>query len=284
MNKKVVLITGTSTGLGLETSLLLASKGYRVYATMRDLNKQTMLADGIKKQNLDICIKELDVTKQDTINNCVNDIVDAEGHIDILINNAGAGFIKTTEHASEEEMLWQFNVNLMGTIRCTKAVLPIMREHKHGHVINITSVGGLVGQPFNELYCAAKFGVEGYTESMASYIQPNFNIHFTAIEPGGIRSEFANNVLDQFQTNGGMKDDPYKPILESYIASAQQRAESGVYQTSEEVADVILACVEMEQPPIRMRTSQWGEAFTKYKTSADPTGLLSRDAVSFSLK
>ena len=284
MNNRVALITGTSTGLGLETSLLLASKGYKVYSTMRNLNKKDKLVEAMKDKNLNIHIKELDVTKQETIDQCVNEILEEQGHIDILINNAGAGFIRTTEHATEEEMMWQFDVNLMGTIRCTKAVLPTMRENKAGHVINVTSVGGLVGQPFNELYCAAKFGVEGYTESMASYIQPNFNINFTAIEPGGIRSEFATNALEQFQSNGGMVDDPYKPILENYIKAAQGRAGSGIYQSSEEVAQVVLNCIEMQEPPIRMRTSEWGETFTKYKTEADPTGKLSQKAVSFSLK
>ncbi|MBK5242876.1 MAG: SDR family NAD(P)-dependent oxidoreductase [Clostridium sp.] len=229
-------------------------------------------------------IKALDVTKSDTINQCVSEILEEEGQIDILINNAGAGFIRTTEHASEEEMMWQFDVNLMGTIHCTKSVLPSMRQNNGGHVINITSVGGLIGQPFNELYCAAKFGVEGYTESMASYIQPAFNINFTAIEPGGIRSEFATNVLEQFQAGGGMKDDAYKSLLEAYIASAQGRADSGIYQTSEDVAGVILSCIEMKEPPIRMRTSEWGEEFTKYKTKADPTGKLAQSAVAFNLK
>ncbi|MEJ7528191.1 SDR family NAD(P)-dependent oxidoreductase, partial [Staphylococcus lugdunensis] len=85
-------------------------------------------------------------------------------------NNAGAGFVKTTELATDEEIMWQVNLNLMGVIRMTKAVLPTMRSQRDGRIINISSVGGLVGQPFNEIYCATKFGVEGYTESMASYV------------------------------------------------------------------------------------------------------------------
>ncbi|POC77784.1 short-chain dehydrogenase/reductase, partial [Vibrio vulnificus] len=92
--------------------------------------------------------------------------------------------------------------NLMGVIRMTKAVLPYMRNQREGRIINISSVGGLVGQPFNEIYCATKFGVEGYTEAMASYVQPEFNIKFTLIEPGGIQSEFTNNVMAQLQSTG----------------------------------------------------------------------------------
>lgn len=105
----------------------------------------------------------MDVTKLDSIKSAVEFIIQEEGRIDILINNAGAGFNKTTEQATDEEINWQLNLNLMGVIRMSKAVLPIVRSQREGRVINISSVGDLVGQPFNEIYCAAKFGVEGYT-------------------------------------------------------------------------------------------------------------------------
>ena len=95
----------------------------------------------------------MDVTKLDSIKSAVEFIIQEEGRIDILINNAGAGFNKTTEQATDEEINWQLNLNLMGVIRMTKAVLPIMRSQREGRVINISSVGGLVGQPFNEIYC-----------------------------------------------------------------------------------------------------------------------------------
>ncbi|MCU6708877.1 SDR family oxidoreductase [Paenibacillus sp. J5C_2022] len=268
----VVLITGASTGVGLETSLLLASKGYKVYSTMRDVTKKERLLEAAHQKQVDVTVKQLDVTSSESVNRCVQEILDEQGHIDILVNNAGVGFIRTTEQATEEEIQWQLDVNLMGVMRCTKAVLPSMRQRRSGRVINITSVGGLVGQPFNEFYCAAKFGVEGYTESLASYVQPHFQIKFTAIEPGGIVSEFTNNVLQQFQGSGGMKDDEYAPLLNQYIQGTQSRASEGIYQTSEEVARVILSCMEMDEPPVRMRTSPWAEQFTRLKTESDPSG------------
>ncbi|GAC31186.1 SDR family NAD(P)-dependent oxidoreductase [Paraglaciecola polaris] len=119
---------------------------------------------------------------------------------------------------------------LLGTSRSVASI--------NGHVVNITSVGGLVGQPFNEFYCAAKFAVEGYVESVSTYITPNFGINFTNVEPGGIQSEFANNALAQFQGAGSITDDEYRPILEKYIAVAGSRT-AGVYQTSEEVAKIV---------------------------------------------
>lgn len=96
-------------------------------------------------------------------------------------------------------------------------------DHKEGRVINISSVGGLVGQPFNEIYCAAKFGVEGYTESLASYIQPEFNIKFTIIEPGGIQSEFMPNIMNHLTQTGGIQEDEYTHLYNSYVSDIKRK-------------------------------------------------------------
>ncbi|HQU56219.1 MAG TPA: SDR family NAD(P)-dependent oxidoreductase, partial [Chitinophagaceae bacterium] len=166
----VTLITGTSSGVGLETALLFAKNGYSVYASMRDTTKNEKLLAAAKHENFDLKIIELDVCNTASIQKAVDTVIREEGTIDILVNNAGAGFAKSTEQATDEEIQWVIQTNLLSVIRCTKAVLPIMKAQKSGHIINLSSVGGLVGQPFNELYCAAKFGVEGYTEAMATYI------------------------------------------------------------------------------------------------------------------
>jgi short-subunit dehydrogenase len=153
--KKNVLITGTSTGLGLETAVLFAQRGYKVFATMRNLDKSASLQARIDAEKLDIALLPLDVTSAESVETCVAQIIQEAGCIDILINNAGGGFAKTTEQATEAEMQWVTDLNYFGVIRCIKAVLPFMRKQKSGHIINITSVGGLVGQPFNEFYCGA---------------------------------------------------------------------------------------------------------------------------------
>lgn len=269
--KKVALITGTSTGLGLSMTLMLAKQGFHVYATMRNLTKKAELEAAITS-DMTVSIKQLDVQDSVSVNQCVVDIIDLEGKIDVLINNAGAGFVRSTEQATEADIQWVMDVNYMGVVRCTKAVLPFMREARAGHIINISSVGGLVGQPFNEIYCAAKFAVEGYAESMASYIQPSFNVKFTLVEPGGIKSEFTNNVLEQVAQSGGLLEDEYLPILQKYIGGAQGRNETGIYQTSEEVAAVVLECIESQNPPVRIRTSDWSNTFCQLKTQADPEG------------
>ena len=276
--QRVILVTGTSTGLGIDIAIQLAKQGHKVFATMRNLEKKSALVGAAEKANVTLSIKQLDVQDTTSVQRCVEQVIEQEGRIDVLINNAGAGFVRTTEQATEAEIEWVMDVNFKGVVRCIKAVLPQMRHARSGHVVNISSVGGLVGQPFNEFYCAAKFALEGYVESVSTYITPNFGINFTNVEPGGISSEFANNALAQFQGGGGMKDDEYRPILEKYISGAGGRSE-GIYQTSAEVAKVVTACVSAPQPPIRMRTSPWSEQFCSLKTESDPTGLKQQQKV-----
>ncbi|MFG5382276.1 SDR family oxidoreductase [Yoonia sp. R2-816] len=277
---KVVLITGTSSGLGISIAIQAALAGHQVYATMRNVAKKDALKQAAADAGVSVNIVQLDVQDTASVNAAVETIVEAEGRIDTLINNAGAGFVRTTEQATEDDINWVMDVNFMGVVRCTKAVIPHMRQARAGHVITISSVGGLVGQPFNEIYCAAKFAVEGYSEALACYVTPNFGINFTTVEPGGIQSEFANNVLKHVAETGGMLDDEYLPILQKYIGGAQNRqAGDDIYQTSDEVAAVIIDCMQAETPPIRTRTSRWGEAFTRLKTELDPTGAEQQAAV-----
>lgn len=276
--KKNVLITGTSTGVGYEAALLFAQKGFKVYATMRNLAKAEPLKQQIAEQGLDIEILPLDVTKIDTIEEAVATILEQDGKLDILINNAGAGFGKTLEAASLEEINWVTAVNYTGVVSCIKAVLPHMRVARAGHIINITSVGGLVGQPFNELYCGAKFAVEGLTEGLASYVGKSFGIHFSLVEPGGISTEFMNSALAKTTNDQGeLATGEYAPILQQYLTGVQERIETGedaTYQTPQEVAAVILEVAQKEQPPLRVRTSAWAEKLCHYKTAADPDGTL----------
>ena len=273
--KKIALITGTSSGLGLETAILLAKSSYTVYATMRNLAKKEPLLARAKEENISLKVLALDVTEQQSVNHCVQTILTKEGQIDLLVNNAGSGFAKTTEQATEVEIQWITDVNYFGVVRCTKAVIPSMRERMSGHIINISSVGGLVGQPFNELYCGAKFAVEGFTEGLASYLTDAFNIHFSIVEPGGIVSEFMKSAIEKTMTDGKMANPAYMPILEKYMSGLKSRAEESaeqVYQTPLQVAEVILTVAQNEHPPLRIRTSDWAEEFCSLKTQADPDG------------
>ncbi len=272
---KNVLITGTSTGVGFESAILFAQKGYKVYATMRNPSKAEGLRKRIADEKLNVEILELEVTETKSIQSAVNTIIEKDGKIDILINNAGAGFAKTTEQSTEEEIRWVTDVNYLGTVFCTQVVLPFMRKQKSGQIISVTSVGGLVGQPFNELYCGAKFAVEGFMEGLATYVTDAFNIKISCIEPGGIATEFMKSAIAKTAVDGQFATGEYLPIFERYMAGNQKRASESketVYQTGLEVAEVLLKVAQNENPPLRIRTSKWAEDFCALKTQADPDG------------
>ena len=276
---KVILITGTSTGLGVATAVQAAQAGHTVYATMRNTQKRGTLDAAAQVAGVSLNVLQLDVQDTGSVNAAVDTVIAEQGHIDVLINNAGMGYVRSLEQAEESDIQKILDINYTGVTRCIKAVMPHMRKARAGHVINISSVGGLVGQPFNEIYCGAKFAVEGLTEAMASYITPAFGIHFTAVEPGGIASEFANTVLEQVEPTGGMLEDEYLPILQKYIAGSQNRQETGIYQTADEVAAIVMKVMGSEHPPVRTRTSEWSEDFSKLKTGLDPDGLKQQSLV-----
>ena len=276
---KVILITGTSTGLGVATAVQAAQAGHTVYATMRNTQKRGTLDAAAQVAGVSLNVLQLDVQDTGSVNAAIDTVIAKQGHIDRLINNAGMGYVRSLEQAEESDIQKILDINYTGVTRCIKAVMPHMRKARAGHVINISSVGGLVGQPFNEIYCGAKFAVEGLTEAMASYITPAFGIHFTAVEPGGIASEFANTVLEQVEQTGGMLEDEYLPILQKYIAGSQNRQETGIYQTADEVAAIVMKVMGSEHPPVRTRTSEWSEDFSKLKTGLDPDGLKQQSLV-----
>ncbi|MFA3917801.1 SDR family oxidoreductase [Ruegeria hyattellae] len=269
--QRTILITGASTGLGVSLAVQAARAGHKVYASMRNMDKRAGLDAATSAAGVSVTCLQLDVQDDTSIAAAVAKIISAEGRIDVLINNAGAGYVRSTEQALMSEVEWVMDVNFTGVVRCTKAVIPHMRVARSGHVINIGSVGGLVGQPFNEIYCAAKFAVEGYTEALACYVTPHFGINFTVVEPGGIKTEFANSVLKQVGDTGGLLDDEYLPILQAYISGSQARGEAA-YQTADEVAEVVMRCISANNPPIRTRTSDWSEELCSLKTESDPDG------------
>lgn len=275
---KTILVTGASSGLGVAVAVMAAQAGHRVVATMRDLGKRAALDAALAHAGVDLAVMALDVQDTASVNACVAGMMADYGRIDVLIANAGMGFVRTTEQATEADIAAVMDVNFMGLVRCVKAVLPHMRAARSGHVIAISSVGGLVGQPFNEVYCASKFAVEGYIESLASYAGPAFGIGFTALEPGGIVSEFAKTALQHYTATGGMIEDDYLLLIQKYLGGQAGRVASAtaageaIYQTADQVAAVVLGCIGAVPVPVRVRTSGWGTAFCNLKTGLDPDG------------
>ncbi|WP_300462926.1 SDR family oxidoreductase [Desulfobacula sp.] len=187
-HRKSVIVTGASTGLGLEITLYLAEQGFNVYATMRDLSRRNLIDTKAMQRGLKIEVLQLDITDRNSISTALETIIEQTGEIFALINNAGIGLRGYFEDLSEEEIHKVFDVNLFGTMAVTRAVLPYMRSAGKGRILIITSVGGLIGSLGVSAYCSTKFAQEGFGESLSQELSP-LGIHVSLIEPAIIKTE-----------------------------------------------------------------------------------------------
>jgi len=266
---QIVLITGASSGVGLHTALAFARAGFKTFASMRDLSKRGELDALAEAEGLSIAVERLDVQSHASIASCVEGLLKTHGHIDVLVNNAGAGFLGSVEQTSEEDLRRIMEVNFFGVWNMTKAVLPGMRAAGSGRIISVTSVGGLIGQPFNEAYCAAKFAVEGMMEGLAPLAR-RLGVWVSLIEPGPINTEFVNTVRATSQQTLARLTPPYDALLGAYMgASSTVFAEHG--QTGAEIAAIILDAANADRPHFRYVTSPFARAVVKPKV-VDYTG------------
>ena len=192
-NQKVAVVTGSSSGIGFETSLALARNGYLTYATMRNLQKSKALEGIAQDENLSLKTIEMDVDCDLSVKNAIDGIIDESGRIDVLVNNAGFGLFGSLEDLEMEKIKRQYETNVFGVIRVTKNVLPTMRLRQNGIIVNISSIAGLAGIPSQTIYCGSKFAVEGLSESLSFEVEP-FGIKVIIVEPGVINSEFAKDL------------------------------------------------------------------------------------------
>jgi NAD(P)-dependent dehydrogenase (short-subunit alcohol dehydrogenase family) len=191
---KVAVVTGSSSGIGYETSLALAREGFLTYATMRNLEKGGSIKSDSDKENLPLKIMQLDVTDDASVGKAVQSIISDSGRIDILVNNAGYGLTGAFEDLSLDEIKQQYETNFFGVVRVTQAVLPIMRKQKSGKIINISSGAGRFGYPGGSAYVSTKFAMEGLSESLSYELDP-FGIKVILVEPGVIRTNFGNGMV-----------------------------------------------------------------------------------------
>jgi NAD(P)-dependent dehydrogenase (short-subunit alcohol dehydrogenase family) len=223
--KQTVFITGASSGFGKETVKLFHQKGWNVVATMRTPDGSFADLDGVLEARLD-------VTDRASIASAVAAAVQRFGGIDVLVNNAGYGTLGALEAASDAVIRQQFEVNLFGLIEVTRAVLPGMRAHRSGVIVNVSSVGGRVTFPFCTLYHATKFAVEGLTESLQYELNP-FGIRLKIVEPGGYRTNFAGRSMGFYGVGDVVE---YKAPFEKFLAAVEHWPMS---ENIGEVADVI---------------------------------------------
>ena len=192
-NQNIALVTGSSSGIGFETSLFLARNGFYTYATMRDTRKSDNIEKIANNENLPLKVLSMDVDNNDSVRNAIHKIIDEKKKIDILINNAGYGLFGALEEISIDEAKKQFETNLFGAMRTIKEVLPTMRKQRNGIIINVTSIAGIVGVPAECIYVSTKFALEGLSESISYELQP-YGIKVILIEPGVINTNFVPNI------------------------------------------------------------------------------------------
>jgi short-subunit dehydrogenase len=192
-NSKVAIVTGCSSGIGLETALELARKNYKVYATMRNLSKKTELKEKSDSENLEIEYIGLDVNDENSVKNAILNILENENHIDVLVNNAGYGIIGSIEDTSVKETKEIFDTIYFGAIRMIQNILPEMKKQSSGKIINVGSLAGKIGFGFFSSYVSAKFALDGLTQSLRQELQGT-GISVSIIEPGAVTTNFHKNM------------------------------------------------------------------------------------------
>ena len=242
-SKPVWFITGCSTGFGRELSVILLRRGYRVVLTARDKTKIDDIVAGHEKNGLALA---LDVDKHDQIEAAVKAAEDRFGRIDVLVNNAGYGYLAAVEEGDDADVRAMFETNFFGLAAMTRSVLPIMRAQKSGAIVNVSSMGGFIGFPGSGYYAATKFAVEGLSEALSKEVGP-LGIKVIIVEPGPFRTHWAGRSLKT----------PKKPIdayAETAVARRKQIQSYSGTQAGDPVraAEAIIDTVERDKPPLRL--------------------------------
>ncbi|MDQ5869454.1 MAG: SDR family oxidoreductase [Thermoproteota archaeon] len=259
---RVAVVTGSSSGIGYETSLLLARNQFATYASMRNLKKSDELLKIAAKENIPLKVIQLDVNDDRSVSNAIDIIVKENGRIDVLVNNAGFDLFGSLEELTIEEIKGQFETNFFGVVRATKTVIPTMRKQGSGTIINLSSIGGRIGLiPFNTVYHASKFALEGFTESLRQELA-EFNIDVILIEPGFIRSNFMDNIKT------AKNYDPNKSPYAKTVQKLFEAFEPMIAHSSDpmEVAQVILNAANSSSPNVRYAVGKDAESVLKART------------------
>jgi NAD(P)-dependent dehydrogenase (short-subunit alcohol dehydrogenase family) len=246
-NQMVAIVTGSSTGIGYETSIALARDGFLTYATMRNLNKAEGIKSAANKENLPIRTKQLDVTDDMSVKNAVQTISsETGGRIDVLVNNAGYVLGGAFEDLAMDEIKTQYETNFFGLIRTTQAVLPIMREQKSGIIVNISSGAGRFGYPGHSAYISTKFAVEGLSESISYELEP-FGIKVVIVEPGVIRTNIVNTMVVARKSQD--PNSAYSPMMQKMANTFEVLMKNS--SSPDLVANVVLKAVKDKNPNLR---------------------------------
>lgn len=244
----VAVVTGSSSGIGLATSLALARNGYLTCATMRNLAKRDSIQSIAEKQHLPIRTVQLDVTDENSVKNAIQSILSESGRIDLLVNNAGYGLTGAFEDIGIDEIKALYETNLFGVIRVTQAVLPTMRKQGSGRIINISSGAGRIGYPGGSAYVSSKFALEGLSESMAYEIE-QFGIRTVLVEPGFVRTNFGENIVIAKKAQD--PNSPYSQMMMQMKSSSYRRRMIENASDADLVASVVVEAATAKEPNLR---------------------------------
>lgn len=242
---KVVLITGGSGGIGKATALKFARNGYVTYVSTRKLESQAIsaLKDSAASENINITPVYLDLTKPPSIKQAVGSIIENEGKIDVLINNAASGYFSAVEDIDKDTFMSQMEVNVSGVIQTIQNVLPHMREQRNGKIINVSSIMGFSTTPLNAPYSSSKYAIESISETLALEVKP-FGIDVVIMQPGDFHSNFLKNAVHQKYTN----ESPYFQLYKR----KDDKISAGVEGKDPEIfAKKVFKIAETENPGLR---------------------------------
>ena len=240
--EKIAVVTGSSSGIGFETSLALAREGYFTYATMRDLGKAQEIKKISKDEGLPLKVIELDVDNEQSTENAIKSIIDEKGRVDVLVNNAGWGLWGTAEDVSLDEFREQFETNFFSVVRIIQKVAPVMRKQGSGNIVNISSVAGRIGFPVSTAYISSKFALEGLSESIRFELG-QFGVNVIIIDPGVIKTKFFDSMRTAKKADEG---ETYRDITHKVVTGVKMMAEMGT--PPKEVANVIINAIKQEKP------------------------------------
>jgi len=244
--QKVAIVTGSSSGIGYATSLMLARKGFYTYASVRNISRSARLEYEANAEKLPLKLIQLDITDVDSVKDALEKIVSEKGRIDVLVNNAGYGLFGAFEDISLDEIKAQYDTNVFGLIRTTQAVLPTMRKQKSGIIVNVSSINGQVAFPVISAYASTKFATEGLSESIAYELEP-FGIKVVLIEPGPVGSNFMKgSILPKRALD---PQSPYSELVQNVNAKITSQHENAT--SPEEVAKIIVQAILTEKPEFR---------------------------------
>ena len=269
LQSRCVVITGASAGIGLSAARQFAAAGDRVVAGVRHIGRADAVRAAAAEHGVEIDVVEMDVCDDDSVAGAIGEIEGRHGQIDVLVANAGVGSLGTLEELELDDFRAAMEVNFYGVARATKAVLPSMRSRRAGRIIAVTSVGGAMGQPFTDAYCAAKFAVEGLFESLRP-VMARFDVHVSIVEPGPVASDFHDKSSTPRRSHCA-EGDPYAALRARH--ACVMAAGAARRQPVEEAARVILDVAAALRPRLRYQTSRFTERLVGFKL-ADLDGSL----------